>query len=66
MRGDKFHDHLALCGQCNQNPWALCDLGEHLLKEAAAELRDRAEIGNPLKETSAAFPPTPTPNPPSR
>ncbi len=34
-RIDKFHAHLGICSRCENHPFALCQIGAQLLKEAA-------------------------------
>lgn len=37
MQTDEFHDHLALCRQCREHPFALCSIGAWLLRQAAQQ-----------------------------
>lgn len=34
-RGETFHGHLDRCAQCERNPFALCPIGQALLKREA-------------------------------
>ena len=37
MSDNKFHDHLDVCKQCREHPFALCAAGEKLLVEEVGE-----------------------------
>lgn len=34
---DRFHDHLDVCDQCREHPFALCREGDRLLTAAASK-----------------------------
>jgi hypothetical protein len=36
-----FHQHLDVCEQCRDNPFALCVIGDRLLREAAEAISER-------------------------
>lgn len=36
-RMDRFHAHLDECAQCRQHPFALCGVGDSLLRATAAD-----------------------------
>jgi len=43
IRAARFHEHIDVCKQCEQHPFALCEVGRALLEGTAVDSRARCE-----------------------
>lgn len=50
---NQFHDHLDVCAQCANNPFALCPRGAKLLGQSVEEVAtlDEREVERQLERT---------------